>query len=153
MQQKPYPKYWITSFNTLHKHRIIASIDPQNKDSIRLFKRLNFHLVNKRPDDVIYEILEIKIEKIIENKKRFLDLLLLADEQENMIDKYLPDGDLFALYDGDLKSVCVVLAHRQQYLRIEKHSDPREISGQRIRKDFNKIHCRLLQKQLQNNAL
>ena len=51
----------------------------------------------------------IKIEKIIENKKQFLDLLLLADEQENMIDKYLPDGDLFALYDGDLKSVCVVL--------------------------------------------
>ncbi len=51
----------------------------------------------------------IRIEKIIENKKRFLDILLLADEQENMIDKYLPDGDLFALYDGDLKSVCVVL--------------------------------------------
>jgi len=50
----------------------------------------------------------MRIEKIIENKKRFLDLLLLADEQENMIDKYLPDGDLFALYDGDLKSVCVV---------------------------------------------
>jgi len=51
----------------------------------------------------------IKIEKIIENKKQFLDLLLLADEQENMIDKYLPNGDLFALTDDDLKSVCVVL--------------------------------------------
>jgi GNAT superfamily N-acetyltransferase len=50
----------------------------------------------------------MKIEKIIENKKQFLDLLLLADEQENMIDKYLPGGDLFALYDNDLKSVCVV---------------------------------------------
>ncbi|MBN1602297.1 MAG: GNAT family N-acetyltransferase [Chitinispirillaceae bacterium] len=50
----------------------------------------------------------MKIEKIIENKKQFLDLLLLADEQENMIDKYLPDGDLFALYDDNLKSVCVV---------------------------------------------
>ena len=50
----------------------------------------------------------MKIEKVIENKKQFLDLLLLADEQENMIDKYLPSGDLFALYDGDLKSVCVV---------------------------------------------
>ena len=50
----------------------------------------------------------VEIRKITENKKRFLDLLLLADEQENMIDKYLPDGDLFALYDGDLKSVCVV---------------------------------------------
>ena len=51
----------------------------------------------------------IKIEKIINNKKQFLDLLLLADEQENMIDKYLPKGDLFALYDDDLKSVCVVV--------------------------------------------
>lgn len=50
-----------------------------------------------------------KIEKINEDKKQFLDLLLLADEQENMIDRYLPDGDLFALYDVDLKSVCVVL--------------------------------------------
>jgi len=51
----------------------------------------------------------VKIEKITENKKQFLDLLLLADEQENMIDKYLPNGDLFALYEGDLKSVCVVV--------------------------------------------
>ncbi|MCB2295757.1 GNAT family N-acetyltransferase [Clostridium algoriphilum] len=47
--------------------------------------------------------------KIIENnKKDFLDLLLLADEQENMIDKYLYKGEFFALYDGDLKSICVV---------------------------------------------
>jgi GNAT superfamily N-acetyltransferase len=50
----------------------------------------------------------MRIEKITDNKKQFLDLLLLADEQENMIDKYLPNGDLFALYDDDLKSVCVV---------------------------------------------
>ncbi|RQW02539.1 MAG: N-acetyltransferase [Calditrichaeota bacterium] len=50
----------------------------------------------------------MNIEKITEDKKRFLDLLLLADEQEDMIDKYLPDGDLFALYDDDLISVCVV---------------------------------------------
>ncbi len=51
----------------------------------------------------------IRIEKVLENKKQFLDLLLLADEQENMIDRYLPEGDLFALYDDDLKSVCVVV--------------------------------------------
>ncbi len=51
----------------------------------------------------------VTIEKIIENKKQFLDLLLLADEQENIIDKYLPSGDLFALYDDNLKSVCVVV--------------------------------------------
>ncbi|MCG8320967.1 MAG: DUF2540 domain-containing protein, partial [Cytophagales bacterium] len=47
----------------------------------------------------------MKIEKIAEDKRQFLDLLLLADEQENMIDKYLSEGDLFALYDDDLKSV------------------------------------------------
>ncbi len=51
----------------------------------------------------------VRIEKVTEHKKRFLDLLLLADEQEDMIDKYLPSGDLFALYDDDLKSVCVVV--------------------------------------------
>ena len=50
------------------------------------------------------------IKKITENKKQFLDLLLLADEQEDMIDKYLERGDMFALYDSDLKSVCVVAA-------------------------------------------
>lgn len=51
----------------------------------------------------------IRVERITENKKQFLDLLLMADEQEDMIDRYLSDGDMFALYDGDLKSVCVVL--------------------------------------------
>lgn len=50
--------------------------------------------------------MEIKI--IESNKKDFLDLLLLADEQENMIDKYLDRGILFALYDEGLKSICVV---------------------------------------------
>jgi len=45
---------------------------------------------------------------IKENKKAFLDLLLLADEQEDMIDRYLDRGTLFALYDDDLKSICVV---------------------------------------------
>ncbi len=50
----------------------------------------------------------MEIKQITKNKKQYLDLLLLADEQENMIDKYLERGDLFALYDDDLKSICVV---------------------------------------------
>jgi len=50
--------------------------------------------------------MEIKI--IEQNKKDFLDILLLGDEEECMIDKYLECGTLFALYDDDLKSVCVV---------------------------------------------
>lgn len=52
----------------------------------------------------------MRVEKITEGKKRYLDLLLLADEQEDMIDRYLENGDLFALYDDDVKTVCVVVA-------------------------------------------
>jgi len=47
---------------------------------------------------------------IKEDRKQFIDLLLLADESESMIDKYLEHGDLFALYDHELKSVCVVIS-------------------------------------------
>jgi len=50
----------------------------------------------------------VEIKLINDNKKNFIDLLLLADESELMIDKYLKRGDLFALYNDDLKSVCVV---------------------------------------------
>ncbi len=52
----------------------------------------------------------MRIEKIIKNKKQYLNLLLLADESENMIDRYLESGDMFALFDDDVKTVCVVTA-------------------------------------------
>lgn len=48
--------------------------------------------------------------KLIKNdKKRFLELLLLADEQEDMIDRYLSCGDMFVVYDPDVKSIAVVV--------------------------------------------
>jgi len=49
------------------------------------------------------------INQVTENKRRFLDLILLADEQEDMIDRYLDRGDLFVMNaDGTTVSVCVV---------------------------------------------
>jgi len=42
------------------------------------------------------------------DKIKFLALLLLADEDLKMIEKYLHYGEMFALYDDGLKSVCVV---------------------------------------------
>lgn len=51
----------------------------------------------------------VKIIRVEEqDKKNFMELLLLADEDVEMIEKYLYRGELFALYDGGLKSVCVV---------------------------------------------
>ena len=37
----------------------------------------------------------MKVEQVFSDKKRFLDLLLLADEQEDMVDRYLERGEMF----------------------------------------------------------
>lgn len=50
----------------------------------------------------------MKIIKVESNKKKYLDLLLLADEQEDMVDKYLEKGDMFVLDDDGVKAECVV---------------------------------------------
>lgn len=50
----------------------------------------------------------MNIIKITENKKQYLDLLLLADEQESMIDRYIDRGTMYALDEGGVKAVCVV---------------------------------------------
>ena len=51
----------------------------------------------------------MEICKITENKKQFMDLLFLADEQEDMIDRYLDDGDMFVLFDPEAVGECVVV--------------------------------------------
>jgi ribosomal protein S18 acetylase RimI-like enzyme len=61
----------------------------------------------------------MRIEKIKNDKKRFLDLLLLADEQENMIDRYLERGEMFALFDDDVKSICVVTMEGPDYCELK----------------------------------
>jgi len=63
-------------FNELNKHRIIASIDPDNKNSIRLVERIGFRkeahfveslLINgKWVDDLIYALIEKDWNKINE---------------------------------------------------------------------------------------
>lgn len=51
----------------------------------------------------------MKVEKISDtDKSKYMDLLLIADEQVDMIEKYLYRGEMFALYDDDLKALCVV---------------------------------------------
>ena len=46
--------------------------------------------------------------EIKENKKEFLSLLLLADEQESMIDRYIEKGIMYILDDDGVKCECVV---------------------------------------------
>ena len=50
----------------------------------------------------------MKIRNVMHNKKEYMELLLLADEQEDMIDRYLERGDMFVLEDGGVLAECVV---------------------------------------------
>lgn len=50
----------------------------------------------------------MKIRNIETNKKQYLPLLLLADEQEDMIDRYLERGVMYVLEDDGVKAECVV---------------------------------------------
>ncbi len=50
----------------------------------------------------------MEIFEVRENKKEHLALLLLADEQEDMIDRYLERGRMYVLDDDGIKCECVV---------------------------------------------
>lgn len=50
----------------------------------------------------------MNIKKVTGAKKQYIELLLLADEQEDMIDKYLERGEMFVLDDGGVKAECVI---------------------------------------------
>ena len=50
----------------------------------------------------------MEIRNIKTNKKQYLRLLLLADEQEDMIDRYLERGVMYVLEDDGVKAACVV---------------------------------------------
>ena len=50
----------------------------------------------------------MKISKIKDNKKRYMSLLFLSDEQEDMIDRYLEKGTMYVLEENGVKADCVV---------------------------------------------
>lgn len=61
----------------------------------------------------------MEIVEITENKKEFLDLLLLADEQEDMIDRYLDKGIMYGLFDNGIKCECVITDEGNGVLEIK----------------------------------
>lgn len=61
----------------------------------------------------------MKIIEIENNKKEYLPLLLLGDEQEDMIDKYINHGRMFVLCDNEPKAVCVITDEGNGILEIK----------------------------------
>lgn len=45
------------------------------------------------------ELTVMDIERITDKKRDYMDMLLLADPQESMIDRYLDQGEMYVLYD------------------------------------------------------
>ena len=50
----------------------------------------------------------MEFERVVGNKKDYLPLLLLADEQEDMIDRYLGKGEMYLAKDPEVVGECVV---------------------------------------------
>lgn len=61
----------------------------------------------------------MEIREIKRNRKAFLSLLLLADEQEDMVDKYLEKGTMYVLDDDGVKCECVVTDEGNGVLEIK----------------------------------
>ena len=61
----------------------------------------------------------MKIFEVSKNKKQYMELLFLADEQEDMIDKYIHRGTMFVLDDNGVKAECVVTDEGNGILEIK----------------------------------
>ena len=71
----------------------------------------------------------MKIIEVTENKKQYLDLLLLADEQEDMIDRYLDKGRMYVLDDKGIKCECVITDEGNGVLEIKNIATVSEHQG------------------------
>ncbi|MBR5267453.1 MAG: GNAT family N-acetyltransferase [Lachnospiraceae bacterium] len=67
--------------------------------------------------------------EVTENKKQYIDLLLLADEQEDMIDRYLDKGRMYILNDNGIKCECVVTDEGNGVLEIKNIATVPEYQG------------------------
>ncbi len=71
----------------------------------------------------------MKIIEVKENKKQYLDLLLLADEQEDMVDRYLDKGKMYVLDDNGVKCECVITDEGNNILEIKNIATVPEYQG------------------------
>ena len=75
------------------------------------------------------------IQKISQNKKQYLELLLLGDEQEDMIDRYLERGEMYALRDNNsVCAVCVVTDEGEGVLELKNIA----VAPEKQRKGYGK---------------
>jgi len=72
----------------------------------------------------------MNIQQVTENKRTYMDILLLADQQEDMIERYLDQSDLFVLSEeGVIKTVCAVQMLKDRRCEIKNIATVEEEQG------------------------
>ncbi len=52
----------------------------------------------------------MNVERYLGDRRKYMELLIIADEQEEMVEKYIDLGDMFLLFDEDeLIGECIVI--------------------------------------------
>ena len=78
----------------------------------------------------------MEIRKVGTDKKKYLDLLLLADEQEDMVDRYLERGFMYVLEDDGVKAECVVTDEGNGVLELKNIAVAPAAQGRGYGKDM-----------------
>lgn len=73
--------------------------------------------------------MNMEIYEVRSNKKQYLSLLLLADEQEDMIDRYIDRGTMYVLEDNGVKCECVVTDEGNGIIEIKNIATVPEYQG------------------------
>lgn len=81
------------------------------------------------------------IREVKQDKKKYLALLLLADEQEDMIDRYLDRGTMYVLDDNGVRAECVVTDEGDGVLEIKNLA----VEPESQRKGYARALIRFLQ--------
>lgn len=89
----------------------------------------------------------MEIKEIKSNKKEYLPLLLLADEQEDMVDLYLEKGRMFVLEDDGIKAECVVTDEGNGLLEIKNIATNPKSQG----KGYGKKLIEFVEKEFHND--
>ena len=64
--------------------------------------------------------LKMEIREVTSNKADYMEILLIGDEDELMINKYLEQSTFFVLYDNDiLTSICAVIEIDSETVEIK----------------------------------
>ena len=62
----------------------------------------------------------MEIREVLTERRRYMELLLMGDEQEDMIELYLERGEMFALHEGDVPvAVCVITQEAENLFELK----------------------------------